>query len=383
MIKMSLLWICSFCLLGVPVISGSATPQLSQSATNPPNEIIGRVGEVRPEGHLKVRRKTARAETRADLGMPIYKGDVLSLNAPGTAYVRCNDNKIKVLKIGNQGCPCPVNGPPDKWRNVPIPPTRSDNYNIPFIISPRGTRIINSRPTIRWAPVIGATDKTIYTVSIYGEGMSLIWSRPIRGKTKLLYPRHAKALLPGEYIAIVKTDGKPSTDEPQKGLGFIVLDKHQAREIIAAKENIRKSGKVGAPTRVFLAVLYSNKGLYAEAIEQLEGLPKTAKTPTLERMLGDLYVTIGLNGQAENIYAEIEKRYEAALKNPQGVSSLAEDLEGQALIKIALAGIYNAQGKAGVKTKLEEAMRIYEQLGDPASIEAIKREWAEILNSSN
>jgi hypothetical protein len=352
---------------------------------NQANPVVGVVGEVNPKGKLKVLRGTAKLLTLAELGTFVRRGDSFRLEAPTmpsepptTAGIKCNDGTIHRLKIGMQPCPCkgsPISGTFD---GIVDQPPRGHNIHddIPIVISPRKTSLINPRPSIRWRPVAGANQTTIYKVFLYGEGRKLIWSRSVAGKMELSYPDDARPLDPGDYSVNVETGGHQSREEPQKDLGFTVLGRNETHAIQLASARIRKLARGDDSVHVLQAILYANRDLYADAIAELSALPATARNPAILRLLGSLYVTVARPDEAEKLYTELEKLYDAALKNPSGASGLAEDLEGQALTKQVLARL------TGAKTKAEEAIRIYDKLGDSAAIEAIRQWLAKLADLS-
>jgi lipoprotein NlpI len=84
--------------------------------------------------------------------------------------------------------------------------------------------------------------------------------------------------------------------------------------------------------------------------------------------LGDLYLSVGLNRQAE-------ERYLAALAG----SALAADLEGQAQAHHALGRTYDALGdRAAARRSLTDALALYERLGDASKAAEVKAQLDEL-----
>jgi two-component system NtrC family sensor kinase len=166
-----------------------------------------------------------------------------------------------------------------------------------------------------------------------------------------------KAVLERLQAQIIRSEKMASLGQLAAGVahelnnpaGFIYSNMEILRDCAAGLERLLKFYDQAqlpppeVPTRLLIAELYANwvpdrpngKALIAEAIEMLEGLSDT-KEPAIIRLSGDLYLTIGLNGQAEAYYMR-------ALK----LSQDAGDLEGQALAQYALGIIF-------AKTKLNE-----------------------------
>ena len=88
----------------------------------------------------------------------------------------------------------------------------------------------------------------------------------------------------------------------------------------------------------------------SKALERLRG----TQEPAVLRLLGDLYISTGLNRLAE-------ERYAAALARSEDLN----DLEGQAQAHHALGRIYDALGNpADARRHLTDALALYDRLGD-------------------
>jgi tetratricopeptide (TPR) repeat protein len=116
---------------------------------------------------------------------------------------------------------------------------------------------------------------------------------------------------------------------------------------------------------LLIAHLYAAYDLNAEAIEQLEGIPETLQEPAPARLLGALYMAIGLSRHAE-------KHYLRALE----ISKKVNDEEGQALAHKALGRIYDdALGNRNAAIQhLGSALKWYKQLGDLQTAREIEEE---------
>ena len=153
---------------------------------------------------------------------------------------------------------------------------------------------------------------------------------------RLSYPDSAPALQPGvNYRLIVTAGDRSSSEEPGAGLGFSVLGAEEAKTVTEAEAKIRALGLAETPAALLIANVYATNGLYAEAIEALERLPGSQE-PAVLRLLGDLYVSTGLNRLAE-------ERYLTALARSEALS----DVEGQAQAHHALGRVYEAAGQSG------------------------------------
>jgi hypothetical protein len=254
------------------------------------------------------------------------------------------------------GIPCPNTAPLLLYEQRQISGLRTLDSSIPQIITPRHTRLRNPRPAIRWRAVPGVT---VYTVSINGTA----WRTEVRDTTELVYPDDAPPLEAGTVYKVVVVAGDRRSDEEQlPGQGFTILSAAEAQGVRAVEAKIRTLNLSDAATNLLLARLYAGTGLYAEAISQLEGLPKTARTVAIKRLLGDWYLRIGLGSQAR-------QHYQAVLDQ---VSE--DDAETLAIVQYALARLALAEGdRAAAQRYVAAARANYERLGDQAALSEVEQ----------
>jgi tetratricopeptide (TPR) repeat protein len=219
------------------------------------------------------------------------------------------------------------------------------------------------RPTIRWAPIAGAKPKTLYTVTLYGEGMQVIWTREVVADTRFAYPDNEPPLAHGRvYKVAVAAEGQSSQQDHSPGLGFQTLTADQAQKLAAEAARRKQLGLPDGPTRYLLANLYAANELYSEAIEQLEDLSTTITAPPVIETLGDLYAVIGLNREAEKKYLE------ALALTP------ANDLEGRGATENSLAQVYENLGIFDrAVAHLAEARKVYQRLRNWALVKALSQ----------
>lgn len=131
----------------------------------------------------------------------------------------------------------------------------------------------------------------------------------------------------------------------------------------AAEKALQQKNLSETETRFLVANLYASKELYAEAIDQLEALSKTLQEAPVIRMLGDLYLRVGLNREAE-------KQYLNALS-----LMAANDVEGQASIQYGLAQAYESLGNYDLTiAKLGEAIKAYATLENRSMVDQLTTE---------
>ena len=319
------------------------------------------------QGQVDVKRKGRTKYEPVRIGTSLRRGDLLRVEASSRATVVCADLTKRDVMSGFSGVPCHASRPKKvliELRGSTIFPTRSYELpSFPIVVSPRKTKLLNPRPALRWAPVVGAT---AYKVIV--SGPNLEWMA-VSSKTEIVYPENAPDLKAGnDYRLIVEANGRSSREESIPGLGFTLLPGGEAKEVRREAQRIHEMGLPDAPTRLLIAYLYASLDLNAEAIEELEKLPKTLSEPSPVRLLGDLYLAVGLNRRAE-------ERFVLALE----LSQKAKDDEGQALAHEALGLIYLGLGNKGEATRhLKSALESYKKLEDQQAAERIEKHMSEL-----
>jgi hypothetical protein len=348
-------------LIDVSLFFGIAgvSAQQSRDATGPTSGRIILIEPKEPRGALKVRQAKRVRPVNATEGMLVRRGYLLILSATARAAVLCGDGKKRELAPGPQGCPCAKPCTPEvcgiRYDGSTIGATRGPDTDaglFPVVISPRKTMLLNLRPTIRWAPIAGAKEGATYTVTLYEEGMKVIWTKEAVSETRLTYPDKEPSLTPGQtYKVVVISNGLSSEQDHSPGLGFTTLTADQARAL-ADEEIERKQLELPeSQTRFLVSSLFAARELYSEAIEQMQDLYTTMKEPAVARMLGDLYATIGLSREAEKKYLE------ALSLTP------ANDLDGRGLTQQSLAQVYENLGRFDQAiARLRMARRAYQRL---------------------
>jgi hypothetical protein len=332
-----------------------------------------------PKDILKIQQASRTARVNAAENMLIRRGYVLFLKPEGRAWVICGDGKKYELKPGAHGCPCTQTCGPEICgisNGSIIGPTRGPDTNLgtfPVVISPRRTVLRNLRPTIRWTPIAGANKNTVYQVTLYGDNMSPLWTQDVVYETWLTYPDKVPPLRSGQtYKVVVTCEGSNSQQDPSPGLGFTILTETEAQKLAAEESKRKQLGISETQTRFLVTNLYAARGLYSEAIEELEDLYTIMKQPEVVMTLGDLYATVGLNREAE-------KKYQEAL-----ALMPVRDLYGLAMTHKNLAQVYENLGlfeKAIVQ--LQEARKNYRRLGNIAMVRALFRKEQRLKKSQD
>jgi hypothetical protein len=358
-------------LIGISLFRGIGVVSAQSGDSNGPT--LGLIILIEPKkqkGALTIK-QPKRVPVNATVGMLVRRGYLLTLGRGARATVICGDGKKRELAPGPQGCPCTRPCTPEicgiRYDGSTIGATRgpdTDEGTFPVVISPRKTMLLNLRPTIRWAPIAGAKESTTYNVTLYGDGMKVIWTKEVASETRLTYPDNEPSLALGQtYKGVVKSDGLSSEQDHSPGIGFTTLTADQARALTDEEIKRKQMELPETQTRFLVSNLFAARGLYSEAIEQLQDLFTTMKEPAVARMMGDLYATIGLNREAEKKYLETLSL------------TPADDLEDLGATQRSLAQVYENLGMLDrAIARLQEARKSYQRLRNRAVVNALLKD---------
>jgi hypothetical protein len=322
------------------------------------------------EGSVQLKRAAWSQYSQTTFGAMLYKGDLIAPASGARVVVLCDGLKKWVVPAGApvglaNGCP-PSKSPVLKSGPSLIQSTRGGNDPfIPYIISPRKTKLLDPNPLLSWNPVAGAN---LYTVNLTVAGGS-IYSEET-SETSMAYPGNPP-LQPGiDYLLTVTADNaKSSDDEGIIGLGFSLLSPKESKQILDAHNRIFDLKLAPDAETLALANLYQGNGLVAEAAQILEILAANqSQASVVYRRLGDLYLQISLGLLAE-------KNYRIALD----LSQTDGDIEGQAMAQNGLGEANAALGRIDEAKKwFNQALDIYKTLGDATLTGLITRRLGDL-----
>lgn len=349
------------------VLSSIATSALAASNRISNGLIIHSSGEV------AIERQNGRI-VRPTGGTLIYPGDKLRTAQNAQLMIQCADLGIKSIAPGeNQlnSCllakeksksdcsadliKCPDRGDDNTWNSAPIP----------YIISPRRTKLLDSKPILRWNPVAGATS---YKLSLRENGAKLNWEMTVSG-TEAVYPGEP-ALKPGvRYRLIVEANTGASSETPvvEGDTEFGLLDEGEVERVKSEVGAIDKQVPNENAKKLAISTIYFNTNLIAEAIETLEKIQKAGgETPPINRALGDMYLEkLQLVPQAEFYYSkaintakpdDIEELTAARYGLGQVHSAMRNNLEAMKYLQMAKDG-YTTLGDLPMAEKVEKQLQ--------------------------
>jgi hypothetical protein len=341
---------------------------------------------VQVDGLLKLKRPGWTVYAPVVFGKYLYAGDLLDLRNSSSAEVVCSDLTLHQVPAGIGAVPCPasrivlkrVNGSLIHTTrglirvNGSVINTRGSGAlddSSPVVLSPRSTKLITTHPTLRWTAVKGATS---YKVMVRGK--DLLWSAVVNS-TELVYPPEAPRLKSEiDYRLTVIAERGGTSDQSGIGLSFSVLKSDDKKTVLSEQKQIENLGLAAGPTQFVIAHLYADCGLYAEAIEGLEGVSQNFRMAAVQKLLGDLRVNIGLPQQAEADYL-----------NSLQLAKAEHDDEGQMLLHQALATIYvySLNNKEMAAQHLNAMRDLARRLGDSSTVNQAGKLLAEMKTVSS
>lgn len=328
------------------------------------------------EGQVSVKRKGWINYAPVAFGTSLRRGDLLQLDDSSRAKVVCSDLTLREIPHGIVGVPCegakPLMRRPD-GSLINATRSRPSDGTYPIVLSPRMTKLLSAQPVLRWTPVQGVSN---YEVIV--RAMNFYWSSQVRSGIEIKYPGVAPVLQAGvDYKLIVETtgpNGRSSSEEPGIGLGFSILDAKERKIVLEGEQQIESLGLPTGPTQFLIAHLYASHGLNAEAIERLESISSTFKAAAVARLLGDLYLNVGLARQAETNYL-----------SSLDLSKQGNDEEGQMLVHLALARIYGqVLGNAkSAGEHLDATLALANKLGDDYMVSEVGKRLTELKKTGS
>ncbi|MDJ0703566.1 MAG: tetratricopeptide repeat protein [Leptolyngbyaceae cyanobacterium MO_188.B28] len=328
------------------------------------NRFANRIMNVR--GQVQLQSQGSSGFRTARRGMSLNWGDRLRTGDKAWVEVQCSDMRT-IWRLGAEGSvlvSSRCTDPPSSLRAVRTP--GGINPDIPYVISPRNTWLVDDQFTIRWSP---ALDASRYTVRLYR------WSDQRDMRERLLWETSASEtqveytgafpLEEGRYYSIeviADTGASSNADEGAAKSGFELLfpeDREVLQaDLIALNPDLSEEGFA-----LSLAGLYLREDVLAEAIAVLEPFVEAGTDNLLiYQTLGDLYSYAGLNALSLQHYDQA-----------QSLAIAHHDSVGEALAKLGLAEVNLTLGNRRQALRLfMQAKAVYENLGDDRQVAVIQ-----------
>lgn len=322
------------------------------------------ITNIQPFGQVKYKRPNWQSYKTAFIGKFLNSNDRLLLSANASAVVLCRNRKVWQVPKGRESTiyqGCGVTDSDSVPENEGTLNTRVVNKpDVPYLIYPRDTSILETQPTLRWNAVPGVSR---YEVKIIGTGWQTSTS-----ETEVKYPGEPP-LQPGfRYWLVVEAESGESSSS-ERDLGFTILPESEKDQILSARDELQQKQLTETAEVVALADLYQSNDLKGAAINLLEeAISNDIETVAIYQLLGKVYQQVGLNSLAKARYLE-------GLKLAEQV----EDIEGQAEIQGRLA-IMNAilGDREEAQQQLENSQSLYQELGDLEKARQLEEEFIKV-----
>lgn len=310
---------------------------------------------IETRGSVSLKREEWKDYVPVSFGVRVRRGDLIRPDEGQEVKVLCADLSLQSAER-EQGCACKVEEPVLVYDTASLrTPRNPDAGQIPYILYPRNTTVLDERPLLRW----NDTGAGSYTVAVF-QGGKVLWEQSEVQGTEIHYPDDAPALESGVDYLLMVTDedtGHHSDEDRAKGLGFQILDPEEKAVVEVRRDEIL-SLPVEQPARSFvLAVYYAGQRLRGDAVMLLDEVSADVDAPTVHLWRGDLLAAMQLPDEAE-----------AAYQTALGIAQAGGDLEAQAAVQVGLWQVTKDQ------TWLDEAMESYESLGDQEQADALREE---------
>jgi hypothetical protein len=308
------------------------------------------------QGGASFRRATWSEHAPLFVGTSLGNGDVLKLAEQAQVTIVCAGLYAVTVTPGSGDVACNAQAPVLPAAED-INPTRGASVQAQVLISPRKTTLLNPRPTIYWQ---NTEQVTVNEIGITGSGVD--WSRPVEAwQNQLAYPDNEPELQAGgSYRVILSASG--GDVEPTVDLGFSMLADSTAQVVRSEEARIQAMSINELAKNLLVAELYTSHGLYAEALELLQNSAGAGQTVKGLLLQGTILLETDLDVHAIDYFQQ-------ALTLAQNNG----DSEGQAEAYYLLGKTHNVLGdKQAAATHLQQALAIYQQLGDSVKVEKIQ-----------
>ncbi|MGQ9463537.1 MAG: hypothetical protein ACUVTP_10525 [Candidatus Fervidibacter sp.] len=275
------------------------------------------------KGHVYIKRAGKSSWQGAKVNMPLYVGDTLKTGSNSKVVVWTPTGRAQTLGPNKVVTLNPVKNSRDSlWSEVwgsfvrrmkanfseenfaTVAAARTQFHSFDknqlVLLSPRNTKILESRPTFVWTKVENAKGYRV-TVGFFDEGKR-VWETTVN-QTSLRYPDDAPEFKPEKvYIWQVEAIGVPGAVE---SAWFVVLHPAEVRDVKFSLQQLRSKAPDFLAYSLIAASFLESLGCYVEAISILSiAIKQSPQQPEPRFLLASLYETVGLPNLAEQMRAE-------------------------------------------------------------------------------
>lgn len=257
-------------------------------------------------GRVEVKRNGALNYGAAGVGTILNQGDLIRPASQARVVVLCSNNTPWRVPSGvPSGL---LNGCPDEVARFNTRGRGEDDFlaflNQEFVYA---TQFLDSRPLLRWNPI---ADATAYTVKVTDETENILWERTVT-RSHICYGGDTLQPNTTYYLTVTATNQQEQSQSFY--LAFRIVDESTVSTVEDAiaplrSTNLSETAEALAVTQVYQNIAQPNTdppesvGLVMDAIAALEDVVSPSQSPYVHRLLGDLYLQVGLLNAAAAQY---------------------------------------------------------------------------------
>lgn len=338
------------------LLAGEALPAFSNPRSTSQSQPAHFISLLK--GNVQIRRSGRKGYQKAQLSDSLHKNDRLRVARGAKVTVLCSNLKLWQVPAGKElllqkGCPT-VERPFLQRPGRETGPTRSgDTPNLPYLISPRSTKVLRRQPLLRWNDIGGP-----YQVRVWGDTVD--WSTEVK-QAQVAFPGDQQKIQ-SDFRYRVEIVAKNGASNQSELVSFEFLSEAEAQQVQQEAKRVQQLKLSREAEVLAMAYLYQRYDLKAEAIEQLKPTQSRVRTAATLQLLGDLYWQSGLARLADTVYREA-----LLLAKQQG------NREVQAQLEVSLATVNEALAQLKLALGwLRSAHESYRVLGDGEQVKALQ-----------
>lgn len=308
-------------------------------------------------------------------GTVLYPTDLLKVETKTAILCVGPELEVKTVSPGEHRVPCPPAEGILNYRGAKFRVRLADTAgtgDIPFILYPRTTLLLENRPTLYW----NDTGASSYTVILTQAGQQ-VWVKGDVTAHTLPYPADQAPLEQGKDYRLVVIDNDSYISSRQSepaGTGFRLATAQEKNQIEDQLEKIEaEEALTGVDLQFATGVYYASLEPSAssgfsplgEAWQIFDTLVKTQTAPAIHLWYGDILTGLKLPDDV------VEKAYQRALASAEEMN----DVESQATARVRLWCLTETEPYLG------EAVELYQELADQAEVQRLQQgqdAWAAV-----
>lgn len=337
-------------------------------------------------------------------GTFVTSNDILEVGPGSRVVILCANRATDEITddFRSPNCPPTVDEPLVAWNNVEIyGQTRAAQDEGVYVVNPRHTLVMSTRPVLEWTPARDAESRGItYRVVLYNlADNSIIWQQDGIDGTRLEYPEDLQPLAavdPAErpiryqfVVTPIVNNQELSTFDVMRPEGFCIVSARNrplVERAVTDLDNLTLP-EGGLPEEIHsfnLAVYYHGRRLYSDALTQLMSIlpvaldePLPSELISAERLVGSpsYYILLGNVLYAQRLpLDQVLPAYDRA----EEIATMLSDTQALATIHEQLGDILRGrkpqitpERDAEIYRHYEAAREYFRLLDDEAAVQRI------------